>query len=187
MSDPASRAARQQRLTPERIVLVGLRGSGKSTIGPLLAQLLDLPFLDSDRSIEEAEAHPATIIAEQGLPRFREIERRVVLELAQAESGVLALGGGAVEPPEVILALHPWLALWLDAPDAVLAARLDSDRTLRPALTDRTPLEEIALLRERRSALYSSISPVMIPTGDRDPDSIARAIVENLAEGYASQ
>ena len=173
-------------VSTDRLVLVGLRGSGKSTIGRLLARRLELPCFDSDLAIAALGSCPATIIEEQGLAAFRAIELEIVLELSQADRGVLALGGGAIEAPEARSALSRWLGIHLDAPDGELARRIASDTERRPPLTDQPLLEEIALLRAGRSSLYSSISPVMISTGDRDPDEIVAAIVESLEEGYAS-
>ena len=172
---------------PRRIALVGLRGSGKSSVGVLLAERLGIPFSDSDQTLTDRVASPAELIRDRGLDAFRALEAKVVVELSRAPEGVLALGGGAVESADVRAALATWWVVHLDAPDEHLLARINSDNADRPAITDLSPAAEIAHLRDRRAPLYSSVAAVMITTGEREPSEVVAAIVERLAEGYASQ
>ena len=171
---------------PYRIALVGLRGSGKTSVGVLLAERLSIPFLDSDRYLSERGASPADLIRERGLEEFRTREAAAVEDLSQALEGVLALGGGAVETARVRTALARWWVVHLDAPDQILLDRITRDGIDRPSLTELPPAAEIADLRDRRAPLYSSVAAVMISTGEREPFEVVAAIVERLTEGYAS-
>ncbi len=170
-----------------RIALLGLRGSGKTTVGRLLAARLGVPWHDTDHSIAATTlASPAELLSSGRIAELRAAECRVVAELSQLTAAVISLGGGAVESPEVLAALHDWRAFLLDAPDAELARRIAGDPSPRPPLTDRTPLEEIAILRERRFALYTALDPVIIATAFRSPTEIVDEILIRLAEGEES-
>ncbi|HEX8449538.1 MAG TPA: shikimate kinase, partial [Allosphingosinicella sp.] len=101
---------------PERsIVLVGLMGAGKSTVGRRLARRLDLPFVDSDEEIERAADHEIKEIFDRfGEASFRDGERRVIRRLIAGERKVIATGGGAFMDPETrALILERCVAIWL--------------------------------------------------------------------------
>jgi shikimate kinase len=133
------------------IVLVGLMGVGKTTVGRRLAARLNLPFEDADRAIEKAAGLPIPeIFARFGEAHFRDGERRVIARLIEGPRKVLATGGGAFVHPETrALVLERALAVWLDADIEVLAERVGR-RDDRPLLTGKDPrvvLSELAALR----------------------------------------
>ncbi|MFN8621705.1 MAG: bifunctional shikimate kinase/3-dehydroquinate synthase [Chloroflexota bacterium] len=139
----------------EAIVLVGLPGSGKSSVGRQLAAELGRPFIDLDVLIEERTGHhPAVLIASEGEPRFRELESEAIVAACAVSGAVIATGGGAVLDP-----LNRWAlwnagrSVWLDAPDEVLLARLRKDPVERPLLKG-DALAALAATRARRMAYY---------------------------------
>jgi len=133
------------------IVLVGLMGAGKSTVGRRLAQRLNLPFVDADTEIETAAGMTvADIFARFGEAHFRDGERRVIARLITGEPRVIATGGGAFIQDETrALILDNTLSVWLDASPEVLVARVGR-RDTRPLLREGDPraiLEELARVR----------------------------------------
>ncbi len=135
------------------IVLVGLMGVGKSTVGRRLARRLGLPFVDSDSAIEDAAGgvSAAEVFELYGEDDFRDGERRLVARLVDGELRVIATGGGAfVDPTTRLLLKAQAVTVWLDAPVDVLAERTGR-RDTRPLLRDGNRAETLARLdRERR-------------------------------------
>jgi shikimate kinase len=154
--------SRPQRLHPLRkldrsIVLVGLMGAGKSTIGRRLAARLGLPFVDSDQEIESAAGlRVAEIFERYGEQYFRDGERRVIARLIEGTPKVIATGGGAFMTEETrALILTRATAIWLDADLDVLVQRVGRRPGERPLLRDRDPREALAELAERRNPIYA--------------------------------
>ena len=152
------------------VVLLGMRGAGKSTLGRWLADVLGLPFVDADQAFTERTGRSVAAALESDPVSFRDQESALLLELLDAQAdaggGVLASGGGAVLHPasRARLQLHPGTVL-LDAPAEVLAARQAT--APRPSLTDAPALldEVRELLRERGEA-YAACARATVPTGD---------------------
>jgi shikimate kinase len=138
------------------IVLVGLMGAGKSTIGKRLARRLGLEFVDSDEEIERAADHSISEIFDRfGEPSFRDGERRVIARLIEGPPKVIATGGGAfVNEDTRKLILERCIAIWLDADLETLAERV-SRRDTRPLLKDREPLPILKELSAKRNAIYA--------------------------------
>jgi shikimate kinase len=138
------------------IVLVGLMGAGKSTIGKRLARRLGLGFVDSDSEIETAAAHSiAEIFARFGEESFRDGERRVIERLIEGPPKVIATGGGAFMNERTRkLILERCIALWLDADIETLAKRV-SRRNTRPLLKDKDPLLLLRELAATRNRIYA--------------------------------
>jgi shikimate dehydrogenase len=157
-----------------RIVLIGPRGSGKTTIGHLLAENLGYPFIDTDRMVEAAEgmAIPA-IFAERGELAFRAAESAAIRALPQ-DRGVVATGGGAVLLSDNVQALRSGsLTMFLDADATVLAARTAG--STRPPLTALSPEAEAAAVRKERLPLYRGAADFCIDTGVLSPaEAVAR-------------
>ena len=164
------------------VVLVGLMGVGKSTVGKRLAHRLDLPFVDADHEIEEAAGLTISEIFERyGEAHFRDGERRVIARLIDGSPKIIATGGGAfmqAETRDLILARA--LAIWLDADIAVLADRVGR-RDSRPLLSGKDPAAVLAALAAVRNPVYA-LAPVHVRSQpsphDLTVDSILRALAE---------
>lgn len=137
------------------IVLVGMMGVGKSTIGRKLAAALDLPFADADEEIETAARMSVSEIFEQfGEDYFRDGERRVIARLVGEKPAVIATGGGAFVNDETRrLILEKAISVWLDCDTDVLVERVTRKDT-RPLLRDGDPREIIARLKAEREPFY---------------------------------
>jgi shikimate kinase len=137
------------------IVLVGLMGVGKSTVGRRLAKRLGVPFADSDEEIERAADRSITEIFEDyGEESFRDGERRVIARLIEGPPKVIATGGGAFLHPQTrALILERCIAVWLDADPEVLAERV-SRRDQRPLLRGKSPLPVLESLASVRNPIY---------------------------------
>jgi shikimate kinase len=172
------------------VVLVGLMGVGKSTVGRRLARRLDLPFVDSDAEIEGASGFSAAEVFERfGESDYRDGERRLVARLIDGQVRVISTGGGVfVDPRTRELLKTRTITVWLDAPVEVLAQRT-SRRNTRPLLRTDDPkatLERLAV--EERPAYAEAHIHVRSSDGaHRDVvDSIVKALEDHL-RGAAPQ
>lgn len=162
------------------IVLVGLMGAGKSTVGRRLATRLNLPFVDADTEIEEAAGMTVAEIFDRfGEPYFRDGERRVIARLIDGTPKVIATGGGAFvqdETRELILAAAT--AVWLDADPDVLADRVRR-RDTRPLLRGRDPRDVLIELAARRNPFYA-MAPIRVQSFHAPHDLTVNAILKEL-------
>ena len=157
------------------IVLVGMPGSGKSTVGAALAARLGAPFQDVDAVIAERVGKPvAEIFADDGEAVFRAFEEATTTELL-ASAGVLALGGGAVMSASIRAALRGHRVVWLRVglPQAVKRIGLD---TARPLLLGNVRGRLLALMNQR-APLYADVATELIDTDDLTPDETAEKIL----------
>ena len=157
------------------IVLVGAPGSGKSTVGALLAERLGMDFVDVDAVIEERTGKSvAEIFADDGEPAFRKLEEETTAELLR-RPGVLALGGGAVLSAATRKALQDHQVVWLrvGVPAALHRVGLD---TARPLLLGNVRGRLIKLLGER-TPLYQEVAGARVDTDDARPEEVVDAIV----------
>ena len=138
------------------IVLVGLMGAGKSTVGRRLARRLGLPFVDSDSEIEDAAGFSAAEVFEKyGEKDFRDGERRLVARLVEGRLGVIATGGGAFVDPRTRKLLNARaITIWLDASVDVLAERT-ARRDTRPLLRNADPKGTLERLADERRPSYA--------------------------------
>ena len=164
------------------IVLVGLMGAGKSTVGRRLARRLGLPFVDSDTEIEEAAgASAAELFERYGENDFRDGERRLVARLIDGTVRVIATGGGAyVDPRTRQLLNERAITVWLNAPVEVLAERTGR-RDTRPLLRNGDRAATLARLAEQRHPLYAE-AHIHIRSGDGAHSNVVEAIVAALRE-----
>lgn len=164
------------------IVLVGMMGVGKSTVGRRLATLLDLPFADADDEIEAAAQMSITeIFAQFGEDYFRAGERRVIARLVESGPCVLATGGGAFIQEETRrLILENAIAIWLDSDLQTLVERVGRKDT-RPLLRQGNPREIIRRLKKEREPFYAE-APLKIISGNGPHIRVVNKIVKELAE-----
>lgn len=149
-------AARISARLDQPVVLIGLMGVGKSTVGRSLAAMLNRDFIDADDAIEEAaQLTVAEIFEEFGEAYFRNGERRVIARLIDENSGVIATGGGAFVDPETReLILEKAIAVWIDCDIDTLVERT-SRRNSRPLLRGGDPKEILTRLASEREEFYS--------------------------------
>ncbi|AIT78632.1 shikimate kinase [Novosphingobium pentaromativorans] len=149
------------------IVLVGMMGTGKSSVGRRLASLFHCPFVDADEEIEHsAQMSIPEIFETYGEDYFRDGERRVIARLIDDTEGcrVIATGGGAFCNPETrALILDRALTIWLDSEVETLVERT-SRKDNRPLLKDGNPREILARLREERRPHYEQ-APIHVLSG----------------------
>ena len=162
------------------IVLVGLMGVGKSTVGRRLAARLRLPFVDADQAIEEAAAMTIADIFERfGEEHFRDGERRVIARLMDGKRKVIATGGGAfINPATRALILAEATAIWLDAPTKVLADRVRR-RDTRPLLRGRDAGEVLADLAKVRNPIYA-LAPIHVASQQAPHEATVAAILKAI-------
>jgi shikimate kinase len=168
---------------PRRIVLTGFMGSGKSTVGPLLAERLGWRFVDADDAIEaEAGCTIAELFRQHGEQRFRDLEHATIARLASGDGLVLALGGGAIERAEtrdLLLSSPGALLVHLEVALETTLARCAGTEHTRPILADRSNLE---MRYARRLPLYR-MAHVSIVVDALTPEEVVEAVVRaaNLA------
>ena len=162
---PAANAPKMISGLDRPIVLVGLMGVGKSTIGRRLAARLGLAFVDSDDAIADAAGAPAGEVFERfGEASFRDGERRLVARLLDGAVRVIATGGGAYIDPDTRRLLNERaITVWLDAPVEVLVART-ARRDTRPLLNNGDPAAILARLAAERSGIYAEAHIHVIST-----------------------
>ncbi len=173
--------------TDRPIVLVGLMGAGKSTVGRRLARRLGLPFVDADEEIERAaDRRIAEIFDSFGEGAFRDGERRVIARLIEGPPKVIAAGGGAFMNEETrTLILDRCTAIWLDASVETLAERV-SRRGARPLLRDKEPRGAIAALAAQRNAVYAE-AHLRVRSDPAPHDRVVERILAALAGREAPQ
>ena len=169
---------REAAALPRRIVLTGFMGSGKSTVGPLLADRLGWSFLDVDDVIEaEAGVTIAELFARHGEAAFRDREQAAIARLCAGEALVLALGGGAIEHAgtrRLLLTAPGTLLVHLQVELATTLARCRGTEHTRPILADQANL---ASRYARRMSLYRT-AHVSIPVDALTPDQVVDAILQ---------
>ena len=164
-------------VAPRRIVLTGFMGSGKTTVGPLVAARLGWRFIDVDDVIEaEASATITELFARHGEAAFRDREHATIARLATSDALVLALGGGAIERPEtrdLLLNTPGTLLVHLEVELATTLARCSGTENTRPVLADQANLVS---RYQRRLPLYRT-AHVSIPVDELTPDQVADAVL----------
>ncbi len=168
-----------------KAVLVGLPGSGKSTIGRRLAKALGVALLDTDAAIEQQTGRRiADIFATDGEQGFRRIEEGVVRDALAHHDGVVSLGGGAVTSPGVreALAGHTVVYLEISAGEGV---RRTGGNTVRPLLAGGDEAEKYSkykALMAQRVPLYRRVATIRVDTNRRNPGAVVRHILSRLQE-----
>ncbi|WP_370325029.1 shikimate kinase [Euzebya sp.] len=170
-------------ISPGRnIVLIGLMGSGKSTVGRLVADRLDRPFVDTDDVVEhDARRSIAEIFATDGERDFRELESAAVRQVSALRGQVIAVGGGAVVSATNATALRGTGDLvWLDAPISALVMHLtaEAERGTRPLLGDPATLQAtLERLYVERYDAYKRAATHILATEGRPPEVLADEVI----------
>lgn len=172
---------------PSRIVLTGFMGSGKTTVGRLLARELDRPFYDLDHEIEQRSGLTVpAIFAQHGEPHFRALELEVLTLLLAEQNSVIALGGGAIETPAIReqLASTPGIAtVYLEAPFDILYARC-TVQAQNPRATARPNLADPAAARvrhENRAPHYEGAATHTVHVAERNARQTLEILLQQLA------
>jgi len=164
----------------ELFILIGYRGSGKTTVGKILAERLGWVFLDADAVLEErAGKSIRAIFAEDGERSFRELESRILAELCTRSQVVLATGGGVILREANREALKSGFVVWLTASPGALWSRIEADSSTaerRPSLAG-GGLPEIERLLVIREPLYQSCADLTISVETLSPEEAANAIL----------
>ena len=165
------------------LVLVGLMGAGKTTVGRRCAERLGRAFVDTDELIVTRAAMPfEELWRTGGEARFRESEREVVVEVCASPAPlVIACGGGTVVDPDNRRHLRgAGVVVWLQAPTAVLAARVGNDES-RPLLAG-DPAGALARLSALRADAYTAAADAVVETDGRDVEEVADSVLAAFAE-----
>ena len=163
-----------------KAVLIGLPGSGKSTIGRRLAKAIGCSLIDTDAVIEERCGRTiAEIFAAEGESGFRRIEEQVIREALDNHDGILSLGGGAVTTAGVREALAGHTVVYLEI-SAAEGIRRTSGSTVRPLLAGPDRAEKYRSLLADRVPLYRRVATIRINTNRRNPGAVVRYIVGRL-------
>jgi shikimate kinase len=166
------------------VILVGLPGSGKTTVGRELARRLRRPFLDFDEEVERREGTSvAKIFALRGEAYFRQLEHALTREVRHARGGmVLAPGGGWVTIPEAVELLRPpGAVIYLAAEPATALRRMGPLRDHRPLLTNVDPLGALERLFAERRRLFEAAADLVVDTEPLDLQGVTDRIAEWLS------
>ncbi len=163
------------------VVLIGLRGCGKTSVGPLLAQRWNWHFTDTDALIAAQQQRTiADIISTDGEPAFRLLEADVIADVVRGDQQVISVGGGAVGGQRNRDLLHAaGICVWLTAPPETLLARIQADPQSahqRPPLRAAGGLAEVRALLQERQPLYSSLAGHTINTVGLSVEQVADAV-----------
>jgi shikimate kinase len=170
-----------------KAVLIGLPGSGKSTIGRRLAKAMRCSLIDTDAAIEERTGRSiAEIFAAEGESGFRRIEEQVVCDSLRDHDGILSLGGGAVTTAGVREALAGHTVVYLEI-SATEGVRRTSGSTVRPLLAGPDRAEKYRELMSERAPLYRQMATIRINTNRRNPGAVVRYLVGRLENPQPSR
>lgn len=168
-------------MTRPRAVLIGAPGSGKTTVGKLLAERLGVGFTDTDADVEaRAGRSISEIFTEQGEPAFRALEQEVIAGALDGCGGVLALGGGAVLAQETRDRLrgHAVVLLGVGMAEGV---RRTGMSVARPLLAGVNPRATYKALLDARLPIYREVATVEVATDDRDAAEVVTAVLDELS------
>jgi shikimate kinase len=170
---------------PPNLVLIGYRGTGKTSVGARLAEVLQRPFVDLDQVLVREAGRPvADIVTQGGWPEFRRLEKGLVARYRDARGLILATGGGVVLDPDNVAALREnGIVIWLTADPAAIQARLAQDQPRdanRPSLTGGDTIREAAAVAEARAPLYQAAAQISIDTTHRSVGQVVKLVLEAL-------
>ena len=179
---PISAATMASRLQGTNIVLIGMMGCGKTTVGQYLAEALSYRFFDTDAVVESVAHKPIPdIFATDGEQGFREIETQVLAELSAYSRLVIATGGGIVLARKNWSYLHHSVVVWLDVPVEHLYQRIKGDAN-RPLLRSPNPQQTLHDLLEERRSLYAQADVRVVLQGDEPPEWVCDRVIQEIAQ-----
>ncbi|MCP3900040.1 MAG: shikimate kinase [Desulfobacteraceae bacterium] len=183
-----------------KIFLIGYRCTGKTTIGKILARLLNYPFLDIDKKIEsDAKTSIASIVKKSGWEEFRKLEKQALINTHDKMNLIVSTGGGIVidEDNQAFIKNHG-MSIWLFADQKVIIDRLNNDENThlsRPSLTDdklnddklngnnldiSNLKKETSTIMSQREPMYSKITKIKFDTSIKTPEEIAQMIKRRI-------
>lgn len=168
------------------IVLIGMRGSGKMTVGKLLAKTLQKNHIEMDgRVVKKAKMSIPEIVKKYGWEHFRNLESEVTKELAKMDNVIIATGGGVVTRPENIQVLKEHGKLfWLQASLDTLVKRIGDDKN-RPSLTGKqSQRDDLEAVLAQRQKLYEDAADAIIDTEGKTIKEVVAMIITNLEDTY---
>jgi len=172
------------------IVLIGYRGTGKSTVARLVAERVGWPAFDADVEVERRAGKTIRqLFVEDGEARFRDLEAQTVADLMQQTNAVVALGGGAVLREDNRRAMAEATVIWLKAAAPTIQHRLATDPKTaeqRPNLTRQGGLAEIEFLLQQREPAYRACADWVVETDGKAAEQVAEEIVCLLQREAAS-
>lgn len=162
------------------VYLIGMMGSGKSTVGELLAEKLHYRFLDTDAIIEKITQKTINqIFAEEGEAGFRELESEILKEVSAYIRTVIATGGGIILCQDNWSHLRDGMVIWLDVPVDILVKRLADDDT-RPLLHQEILIAKLTDLLQQRKSLYQQADIILPITDDDTPEDIVEKLLKEI-------
>ncbi len=181
MNSSSAQVHLREMLKGRSLFLVGMMGSGKTSTGKPLAQLLDYRFVDLDAVIEELIGSSISeLFKKDGEESFRVIETKVLNQITQRHSLVIATGGGVVTRSENWGYLHQGIVVWLDPSREVLLTRLTSDTATRPLLDVPQPEVSLDRLIKERKKFYAE-ADLKVKIQFESPEEVATRIIEDLS------
>lgn len=164
----------------EDVLLIGMMGAGKTTVGATLAARMGLPYVDSDEQVQRSTGLTVPEMFDaHGETAFRQAERQALVMAVCAGPGVVSVAGGAVlDPDNRRILRESGTVVWLRAPVAVLAERV-GDGAGRPLLGD-NPAEALARLYEERRPLYEELADIVVDVEDLTPEEVVEEILRQL-------
>jgi len=169
------------------LILIGYRGSGKSTVGSRLAARLKMRFVDIDDLIEERQGVPISdIVKSHGWGHFRKLERSTIEDISKEDHLIIAPGGGAVLDTDNVEALRKnGFIIWLKADKQTLLKRMNHDpgtNTRRPTLTGKGTSDELKEVMSLREPIYERVSEIQIDTSTLDVETVVEGVLAILDE-----
>jgi shikimate kinase len=171
--------------TWDKVILIGFRGAGKTTVGKLLAERLNLPFLDLDDEVQRRVGLSIKEMVERyGWSYFREMERAVLEDLIEKEGCVVALGGGSVLHVDLMEKLrNRAFIIYLKISSASAVERITKDsksEQTRPSLSNLSLVEEVERVLKERTPLYKKYADIIIESDGKDLNTLLKEILKHL-------
>ena len=171
----------RRRLAGANLYLVGMPGSGKSSVGGILARKLAYHWLDADQVLEASAGRTIpSLFAQEGEEGFRVAETAVLRQMGQWHSCVVSTGGGAVIRPANWGIMRQGVVVWLAAAAELLLKRLGQDPTPRPLLQCPDPVQRLQQLLAVRESLYAQADVRVMQTETMTSEAVAAAVLEVL-------